>query len=105
MDFIQLMLDAHNLETDGTADETADEHKNWKDAGKRGSFLIILILFYYVLALSNMEIVLNALLFFLAGYETTSTAMSFVFYNLALNEHAQQILFDEIENALEDNNV
>jgi cytochrome P450 family 3 subfamily A len=52
-----------------------------------------------------MEIVSNALLFFLAGYETSSTAMAFTFYNLALNEDAQQTLFEEIESALEDNNV
>ncbi len=52
-----------------------------------------------------MEIVSNALLFFLAGYETTATAMSWTLYNLALNEDIQQTLFDEIENALEDTNV
>ncbi len=56
-------------------------------------------------ALSHMEIVSNALLFFLAGYETTATAMSWTLYNLALNEDIQQTLFDEIENALEDTNV
>jgi cytochrome P450 len=52
-----------------------------------------------------MEIIGNALIFFLAGFDTTATAMSWVFYNLALNEDVQQTLFDEIENALEDNNV
>jgi cytochrome P450 family 3 subfamily A len=56
-------------------------------------------------ALSHTEIVSNALIFFLAGYETTATAMSWVFYNLALNENVQDALFEEIEQNLENNNV
>ncbi len=45
------------------------------------------------------------MIFFLAGYETTASAMSWVFYNLVLNENAQQTLFDEIEQALQDIDV
>uniref|UniRef100_A0A6M2DZN4 Putative cytochrome n=1 Tax=Xenopsylla cheopis TaxID=163159 RepID=A0A6M2DZN4_XENCH len=46
---------------------------------------------------SNDEITGQALLFFLAGFETISTATSFTIYELVLNQEAQKTLQEEID--------
>ena len=55
---------------------------------------------YEFAELSHVEILSNALLFFLAGYETTATAMTWTLYNLALNPDVQAKLHKEIDEAL-----
>jgi len=42
------------------------------------------------------EITANSLLFFLAGYETTASMLSFLFYSLALYPECQQKLYEEV---------
>ncbi|XP_051017152.1 cytochrome P450 3A9 [Acomys russatus] len=51
-------------------------------------------------ALSDMEIVAQSVIFIFAGYETTSSALSFVTYLLALHPDVQKKLQDEIDAAL-----
>ena len=51
--------------------------------------------------LSNTEIVAQSILFLLAGYDTTSSALKFIAYNLAHNPKCQQKLCDEIDFVLE----
>ena len=46
--------------------------------------------------LTTNEILAQSLLFFIAGYETTATAMSFLAYNLATNQECQEKLYQEI---------
>ena len=41
-------------------------------------------------------------MFFLAGYDTTATAIAFLMYLLALNPEMQQKLYEEIEETLGD---
>jgi cytochrome P450 len=51
--------------------------------------------------LTNAEIMSQSLLFFMAGYDTTSTTLEFIIYNLAKYPETQEILFNEIENVLD----
>ncbi|CAG2065310.1 unnamed protein product, partial [Timema podura] len=53
------------------------------------------------LELSDKDIAAQAAVFFLAGFETSSTLMSFVSYFLAIHEDVQQRLQEEIDNMLE----
>nr|XP_044998606.1 cytochrome P450 3A9-like isoform X3 [Jaculus jaculus] len=51
-------------------------------------------------ALSDLEIVAQSVIFIFAGYETTSSALSFVLYLLATHPDVQKKLQDEIDAAL-----
>ena len=55
--------------------------------------------------LSTGEIVADAVGFMLAGYETTSVALSFITYLLAKNPEAQEKLANEINDYFEENPV
>lgn len=51
--------------------------------------------------LSNNEILSQAILFFIAGHETTANTLNFIAYNLAVHFGCQQKLIHEIDNVLE----
>jgi cytochrome P450 family 3 subfamily A len=55
-----------------------------------------------ILALNDREIVGQALIFMLAGYETTSVLMSFFFYVMATEPMVQEKVYDEIRQELGD---
>ena len=55
--------------------------------------------------LSDEEISSHSLTFMLAGYETTSNALSYTSYLLALNPKVQEKLQNEIEAYYEENPV
>ncbi|XP_012494587.1 PREDICTED: cytochrome P450 3A8-like [Propithecus coquereli] len=71
VDFLQLMIDSQNS-------KETESHK----------------------VLSDLEIVAQSIIFIFAGYETTSTALSFVMYELATHPDVQQKLHEEIDAAL-----
>ena len=48
-------------------------------------------------------LVSKAMVMFLAAYDTTSTALALTFHFLALNSDCQDKLFEEISNAIDDN--
>lgn len=50
--------------------------------------------------LSEEEIVANSVLFFLAGYETTGSTLSFCLYELATNPDIQEKLYQEIKSVV-----
>lgn len=54
----------------------------------------------FLLALSDMEITAQSFVFIFAGYEATSTSISFVMYQLATHPAVQKKLQDEIDRAL-----
>lgn len=47
--------------------------------------------------LTDDEIIWNAYVFLLAGYETTSTALSYVTHCLSLHAHIQEKVYEEVE--------
>lgn len=57
-------------------------------------------MFPLLLALSDLELVAQSVIFIFAGYETTSSALSFILYELATNPDVQTKLQQEIDAAL-----
>lgn len=51
--------------------------------------------------LTNSEILAQAILFFLAGYDTTANTLDFVGYHLAMYPNVQDKLIAEIDHVLE----
>ncbi|XP_046574763.1 cytochrome P450 3A5-like [Haliotis rubra] len=76
-DFFQLLMDA---EDDGTDTQGGSQKKK----------------------MTNDEIIGQALLFFIAGYETTANTLHFVAYSLAKNPDVQKRLTEEIDSVLGD---
>lgn len=73
-DFVHLLTNAECKEEDGLQQ---------KDANKRG--------------LTKNQVLAQAVLFFVAGYDTTTIAMSMAVYYLAQHKHIQERLIEEIE--------
>ncbi|XP_009318309.1 PREDICTED: cytochrome P450 3A29-like [Pygoscelis adeliae] len=74
VDFLQLMVDSQCSHDSSKSAET-DSYKS----------------------LSDEEILAQALIFIFAGYETTSSTLSYISYNLATHPDVQQRLQDEID--------
>lgn len=56
----------------------------------------ILLIFFFVEKFTEMDIVANAYILFIAGFETVSTSMSFCMYELALRKDVQDKVRKEI---------
>ena len=68
---------------------------------QQGHYLVILVyVVIYVLGMTEDEIVMNAMIFFGAGYDLTSNTLMFAVYELALHTEMQEKLFEEIDNEL-----
>ncbi|XP_048405320.1 thromboxane-A synthase [Stegostoma tigrinum] len=105
-DFLQLMLDAR-ISTDYTTMEKFDvtssggeieespETQNAKDMAKSSPGRI------QKKILSLNKILAQAFIFFAAGYETTSSTLSFVSYLLATHPESQELLLKEVDEFLE----
>ena len=63
--------------------------------------LVVIFDLCYNSGLTRTEIIGNAMLMLLAGYETTGNSMVFLAYNLATHQHVQDKLREEIMNAIE----
>uniref|UniRef100_A0AAY4BCA7 Cytochrome P450 3A n=1 Tax=Denticeps clupeoides TaxID=299321 RepID=A0AAY4BCA7_9TELE len=73
VDFLQLMMDSQGRE----GNDTLKEYGQWR--------------------LSDHEILSQSMIFIFAGYETTSSTLSFLFYNLATNPDVMKKLQEEID--------
>ena len=58
-----------------------------------------------LLGLTRKEIIANSSLMIFAGYETTSTAILFLLYNLALHNDCQERLREEVRESMERHGV
>nr|AKQ00288.1 cytochrome P450 CYP6HM1 [Apolygus lucorum] len=52
----------------------------------------------------EQSIISNSFVFFAAGYETTGSTLSYLFYELALNQDVQEKVYQEIKTVLEKHN-
>ncbi|NXJ08734.1 C340 protein, partial [Odontophorus gujanensis] len=75
VDFLQLMIDSQSSQDSS------------KTAGEKDSYK----------SLSDEEILAQALIFVFAGYETTSSTLSYISYHLAIHPDVQKRLQDEID--------
>ena len=91
-DLVDLMIDA----LEGTLDVTEDE-AGVNDQYEKDSKLIGHVKKTKDLNLEN--VISTATVMLMAGYDTTATTMSYILYELALNQGCQETLFEEIENA------
>lgn len=73
-----------NEQAANTASNTADTKAKWQNLKK---------------TLSNSEIVSQAIVFLLAGSETTATTLTYVAYLMAMHPDVQNKLYNEIEDA------
>uniref|UniRef100_A0A8C3SMM3 unspecific monooxygenase n=1 Tax=Chelydra serpentina TaxID=8475 RepID=A0A8C3SMM3_CHESE len=78
VDFLQLMIDSQNLNT--SYESNGLDHPNK--------------------VLTDIEILAQAIIFIFAGYETTSSTLSYMVYNLATHPDVQQKLQEEIDSVL-----
>ncbi|XP_051993134.1 cytochrome P450 3A30 [Xyrauchen texanus] len=81
VDFLQLMVDSQK--------ELKAEHGHSEEHTEKG--------------LSDHEILSQAMIFIFAGYETTSSTLSFLFYNLATNPETMKRLQEEIDETFPNN--
>ncbi|KAK8737061.1 hypothetical protein OTU49_004781 [Cherax quadricarinatus] len=86
-DFLQLLLDARVQEHSNDHTSAARNDGNTKKVNNQ--------------VLTDLVITAQCVLFYIAGYDTTATTLSFVSYCLALHPDVQQRCMQEIEGVLE----
>ncbi|XP_077870418.1 cytochrome P450 3A29-like [Saccoglossus kowalevskii] len=100
IDFLQLMMNAHDVY------EKYMKNKEYEEDKHEGENKVEFVKddpsssMKIHKGFTRDEIVGQSLLFFFAGYETTSTLLAFVCYNLATNPEVQDTLHKEIDNVM-----
>ncbi|XP_076029219.1 putative cytochrome P450 6a13 [Oratosquilla oratoria] len=90
-DFLQLLLDARMQEYVNNNKPGKEDKSTFNSSPKKFSGEV----------LNELVITAQCVLFYIAGYDTTATTLSFVSYCLALNPKVQQRVMDEIETVLD----
>ena len=91
-DYLQLMINAQNKKDDTEENDMEDERSDILFGQTKDTYTG-----KTQIDVTEDDILANTFLFFLAGYETTSSLLSHLFYSLALNEKCQQKLYEEIK--------
>ncbi|XP_033120772.1 cytochrome P450 3A56-like [Anneissia japonica] len=93
VDFVQIMLNAHKAKPD--EDFEKDEYAGYNVKAEKATK-----------PLTSDEIMAQALTFFMAGYETTSTTLCYASYSLATHPEIQTQLIEEVDDVTRgDDNV
>ncbi len=105
-DFIQIMVD-HKKEVkdeEQIGQQTDKKEQQWGTLTKSTSELHSFCVFIYclMLGLNDKEILAQALIFMMAGYETTSVLMSFFFYVMTTEPIIQEKVYEEIQQEIGD---
>lgn len=89
-DFLQLIMDAQQgiLKMDEDAQEVDKE----------------VIATAATVTFTDEDLVANALLFFFAGFDTTQTVLIYTLYSLALEQHVQEKLYEEVKGVTDKTN-
>ncbi len=91
-DFLQLMLNAQKkIEDEEPEDKSLDAESHHGLEEK-----IELVSNKNKIDVTLNDILGTSVIFFLAGYETTASLLSFFFYSLAINPECQQKLLEEV---------
>ncbi|XP_054158288.1 cytochrome P450 3A6-like [Oppia nitens] len=86
-DFLQLMLDTMTATDDNDIDNNKPPMTTTNDNNTNN----------FDKYLTNDELIAQSIIFFIAGYETTASALSIITYLLAKHPDCQQRLYDEID--------
>ena len=106
-DFIQMMVD-HAEEVKDEEKTTLSVERNREEGTvlKKSRSIDLndpsLTIFYMFEALNDKEILSQALVFMVAGYETTSVLMSFFFYVMVTEPVVQEKVYEEIRQEIAD---
>ncbi|CAG2177208.1 unnamed protein product, partial [Oppiella nova] len=104
-DFIELLM---NAQKDSTNNNTKEDDNDVNEAhhvneGKEEKEVEKKILSNVDKYITEEEILAQSWVFFVAGYETTATTLTFASYELALNQDSQQRLYEEILTSVDSN--
>ncbi|XP_070556745.1 cytochrome P450 3A5-like [Ptychodera flava] len=99
VDFLQLMLDAHDVYEQYIKESHTEEDEYGVKLVKDGKSDTN----DFHKGFTTEEMLGQSLIFFLAGYETTSTLMSYVAYSMATNPDIQEKLCTEIDDVMANN--
>ena len=91
-DLVDMMIDALEDKLDITEDDAYANDQYEKDSKLIGHVK-------KTKSVTYDHVISTATVMLVAGYDTTATTMSYILYELALNQDCQETLFEEIENA------
>ncbi|GBM07777.1 Cytochrome P450 3A41 [Araneus ventricosus] len=91
-DLLQWLMEASNFDSDLEKDNSNKKEEALSESSK---------LLKKRQTLTDVEVISNALVVFLAGFETTSSALAFAFYFLAKYQELQQKMQEEIDLLIE----
>ncbi|GAB6022642.1 hypothetical protein CHUAL_006736 [Chamberlinius hualienensis] len=94
-DFLQLLLDAQEKENDDKIVNGHEKNQSYSTTENDSAA------WKQHKVLDENGLVANSILFLLAGFDTTASAISFTIYSMALNPECQQTLMEEIDQAIE----
>ena len=94
-DFLQLIVDAQKkkcIDDDGDDEKDIETHHGSESDVKSNVITRKLT----DIEITENDIIATSIVFFLAGYETTASTLSFLFYSLAIYPEHQETLYEEI---------